>query len=299
MNDEILRLDYISQFNALRGIETLHPLVSVFDLSAMKSIPESKAIYGFYCVFLKEAVCGDLKYGCNYYDYSEGTLVFIAPGQLVGIGNKPENPKPKGWGLLFHPDLIRGTSLGQNINKFTFFYYESNEALHLSEKEKHIVIDCFNKISYELHQSIDKHSKTLIVNTIELLLNYCIRFYDRQFITRAEINKDILVRFERLLEEYFQSEMPHILGLPTVKYLAEKVHLSPNYLGDLIKKETGKSPQEHIRYKIVEIAKSRIFDTNKSVSEIAYELGFKHPQHFSRFFKVETGYSPNQYRRLL
>jgi AraC-like DNA-binding protein len=296
--DEILKLNNIHQFNTLRGLETLHPLVSVIDFTKMKLIPEAKASYGFYCVFLKEAKCGDLKYGCNYYDYQEGTLVFIAPGQVVGIGNAPDSLKPKGWGLLFHPDIIRGTSLGHNIKEYSFFSYEANEALHLSEKEREVILDCLNKIDHELHQSIDKHSKTLITNNIELLLNYCMRFYDRQFITRNHVNKDILVKFERLLEEYFHSEMPQTLGLPTVKYFAENIHLSANYMGDLIKKETGKSPQEHIQLKLIDIAKERIFDTSKTVSEIAYELGFKYPQHFSRLFKNETGYTPNEYRML-
>jgi AraC-like DNA-binding protein len=294
--DEILKLENINQFNSLRGLETLHPLVSVIDFSKMKLIPEAMVTYGFYCVFLKEAVCGDLKYGCNYYDYQEGTLVFIAPGQVVGIGNKPGSPKPKGWGLAFHPDLIRGTSLGHNIKSYSFFSYEANEALHLSEKERQIIMDCLNKIEHELHQAIDKHSKILIANNIELLLNYCMRFYDRQFITRGQVNKDILVKFESLLDNYFNSEMPKNIGLPTVKYCAENIHLSPNYLGDLIKKETGKSPLEHIQLRLMDIAKEKLFDTSKSISEVAYELGFKHPQHFSRLFKSETGYSPNEYR---
>ncbi len=296
--DEIFNLDSISKFNLMRGLETLHPLVSVIDFSKMKLIPEARANYGFYCVFLKDAVCGDLKYGCNNYDYQEGTLVFIAPGQVVGIGNKPGNPTPKGWGLLFHPDLIRGTSLGQNIKNYTFFSYHFNEALHLSEKERQIILDCMNKIDDELHQSIDKHSKTLIANSTELLLNYCMRFYDRQFITRSHVNKDILVRFENLLDSYLNSEITKSLGLPTVKYCADQLHLSANYFGDLIKKETGKSAQEYIQLKLIDIAKERIFDTSKSVSEIAYELGFKHPQHFSRMFKNETGYTPNEYRSL-
>jgi AraC-like DNA-binding protein len=159
-------------------------------------------------------------------------------------------------------------------------------------------VDCLYKIDYELKQSIDKHSKTLIANNIELLLNYCMRFYDRQFITRSHVNKDIIVKFERVLDEYFQSEKPQTIGLPTVKYCAENIHLSANYLGDLIKKETGKSPQEHIQLKLIDIAKEKIFDTSKPVSEIAYELGFKHPPHFSRMFKNETGYTPNEYRLL-
>ncbi len=296
--EEIIKLDNVSQFNTLRGIETLHPFVSVFDFSKMKLIPEARANYGFYCVFLKEAKCGDLKYGCKYYDYQEGTMVFIAPGQVVGIGNKPGSPNPKGWGLIFHPDLIRGTSLGHGIKEYTFFSYESNEALHLSEKERQIILDCLDKIDHELHQSIDKHSKTLIANNIELLLNYCMRFYDRQFITRSLVNKDILVRFENLLDNYLKSEMTRTIGLPTVKYCADQLHLSANYFGDLIKKETGKSAQEHIQLKLIDNAKERIYDTTKSISEIAYELGFKHPQHFSRMFKNETGQTPIEYRSL-
>lgn len=296
--DEILKLDNISQFNTLRGIKTLHPLVSVFDFSIMKKIPEARANYGFYCVFLKESVCGDLKYGCNYYDYQEGTVVFIAPGQVVGIGNKPGSPQPKGWGLIFHPDLIRGTSLGQSMKEYTFFSYESREALHLSEKERFIVMDCLKKIGYELDQSVDKHSKRIIADNIELLLNYCLRFYDRQFITRSNVNKDILGRFESLLDNYFKSALTQTMGLPTVKYCADELHLSPNYFGDLIKKESGKTPVDHIQFKLIEIAKGKIFDTSKSISEIAYELGFKHPQHFSRMFKNETGQTPNEYRSL-
>ena len=296
--DEIIKLDNISQFNAMRGIETFHPLVSVFDFSKMKLIPEARAHYGFYCVFLKEANCGDLKYGCNYYDYQEGTLVFIAPGQIVGIGNKPGSAPPKGWGLLFHPDLIRGTSLGQNIKKYTYFSYEANEALHLSDRERQVVMDCLHNIDHELRQSIDKHSKILIANNIELLLNSCMRYYDRQFITRSLVNKDILSRFEKLLDHYFQSELVHTLGLPTVKYCADKLHLSANYFGDLLKKETGKSAQENIQLKVLSLAREKIFDRSKTISEIAYELGFKSPQHFSRMFKNETGQTPNEYRSL-
>lgn len=294
----ILKLDNISQFNNLRGIETLHPMVSVFDFSKMLLIPEARANYGFYCVFLKDAVCGDLKYGCTNYDYQEGTLVFIAPGQVVGIGNKPGNPAPKGWGLLFHPDFIRGTSLGRKIRNYGFFSYEANEALHVSARERQIVMDCMHKIYYELSQAVDKHSKSLIANNIELLLNYCLRFYDRQFISRGELNKDFIVRFENLLDDYFNSELPRSKGLPTVKYFADQLHLSPNYFGDLIKKETGKTPMDHIRLKVMSMAKEMIFDRSKTLSEIAYELGFKHPQHFSRMFKNETGYTPNEYRSL-
>jgi AraC-like DNA-binding protein len=295
--EEILKLDNISQYNTMRGVETFHPLVSVVDMSKAKPTLSSRIHFGFYCVFLKEIKCGDLKYGCSYYDYQEGTLVFVGQGQILGVNSK-EYIQPKGWALLFHPDLIRGTSLGHNIKNYTFFSYEANEALHLSEKERQIVLDCLNKIEYEIKSAIDKHSKTLIANNIELLLNYCMRFYDRQFITRSHVNTDILVKFERLLDDYFKSEMPQTIGLPTVKYFAENIHLSANYLGDLIKKETGKSPQEHIQLKLMDIAKERIFDKSKSFSEIAYELGFKHPQHFTRMFKKEIGMSPSDYRVL-
>jgi AraC-like DNA-binding protein len=295
--DEILKLDNISQYNQMRGVETFHPLVSVIDMSKASPTRSARINFGFYCVFLKDIKCGDLKYGCNYYDYQEGTLVFVAPGQVLGV-NSTEVIQPKGWALLFHPDLIRGTSLGHNIKNYSFFSYEINEALHLSEKERQIIVDCLTKIDYELKQSIDKHSKTLITTNIELLLNYCMRFYDRQFITRNHVNKDIIVKFENLLDDYFQSEKTQTLGLPTVKYCADSLFLSANYLGDLIKKETGKSPQEHIQLKLMVIAKEKIFDKGKTVSEIAYELGFKHPQHFSRMFKNETGYSPNEYRLL-
>jgi AraC-like DNA-binding protein len=293
--DKILNLEHIHAYNIMRGVETFHPMVSVIDMSKALPSKQMRIHFGFYCVFLKEIKCGDLRYGCQNYDYQEGTLVFVAPGQVVGI-NSNETIQPKGWALLFHPDLIRGTNLGRNIRDYSFFSYEVNEALHLSEKERQMVVDCLGKIDYELHQSIDKHSKTLITNNIELLLNYCMRFYDRQFITRSHVNKDLLVQFERVLNEYFESELPQIQGLPTVKYCADKIHLSANYLGDLIKKETGKSPQEHIQLHLIAMAKERIFDTSRTVSEIAYELGFKHPQHFSRMFKNETGLTPNEYR---
>jgi AraC-like DNA-binding protein len=296
--DELLKLENLSQYNMMRGVETLHPLVSVYELSRMRLIPPVRVHFGFYCIFLKESICGDMKYGCNYYDYQEGTLVFIGPGQVAGIGNAPGSPKPEGWALLFHPDLIRGTSLSRVMKEYTFFSYETNEALHVSEKEREIIIDCLNKIDHELHQSIDKHSKKLIANNIELLLNYCMRFYDRQFITRGQVNKGILSRFEDLLDHYLKSEQTKTLGLPTVSYCADQLHLSPNYFGDLIKKESGKSAQEHIQLKLIDLAKERIFDTSKSISEIAFGLGFKHSQHFSRMFKNETGYTPNEYRSL-
>lgn len=294
--NEIPRIDNICDYNSIMGLETLHPLVSVVDLSKSKRMTHMRHSFGFYAIYLKQVKCGDLIYGRNYYDYQEGTLVCIAPGQVLGVEDNGEYFQPKGWALLFHPDLIRGTSLGRNIKNYSFFSYEANEALHLSEQERVVVIDCMHKIELELNHSIDKHSKTLIASNIELLLNYCERFYDRQFITREHINKDVLVRFENLLEDYFTSDKPQNIGLPTVGYCADKLNLSSNYLGDLIKKETGKSALEHIQLKLINIAKELVYDTSKSVSEIAYELGFKYPQHFSRLFKKRVGVSPNEYR---
>jgi AraC family transcriptional activator of pobA len=253
--------------------------------------------FSFYTVVLKQVKCGDLRYGLKNYDYQEGTLVFIAPGQVIG-DNNDELYQPKGYALAFHPDLIHGTSLGRNIQDYSFFSYASNEALHVSEKERQVVLDCFTKIESELKQSVDKHSKTLMVNNIELFLNYCIRFYDRQFITRDNVNKGILEKFEELLNGYYKSDKPQQIGLPSVATCADQLHLSANYFGDLIKKETGKSAQEYIQTKVIDIAKEQLFDHNKSVSEIAYDLGFKYPQHFTRLFKQKVGISPNEFRAL-
>lgn len=295
---EIIKIDTVQKYNDLFGLETLNPLVTVVDFSTMKPIAGIRAAYSLYCVFLKEVKCGDMMYGRQKYDYQEGTIVTTAPGQVYGFVTKEKHVVPKGWGLIFHPDLIRGTSLGQNIMSYHFFSYEVNEALHLSEKERAIVIDCMRKIQGELHHDIDKHSKKLIVRNIELLLDYCDRFYDRQFITRENVNKDILSRFENLLAQYYTSGMAENEGVPSVAQCAEKLNLSSNYFGDLIKKETGSSAQEHIQKFVIELAKERLMDNTKSISEVAYELGFKYPQHFTRLFKQQVGSTPNGYRSM-
>ena len=294
----IRRFDSISEYNAFNNHETLHPLVSVLDLSRAKPRRLARSYFGFYTVMLKDTKCGDLHYGKHIYDYQEGTLVFLGPGQIAGHDDSGELYHPKGHVLAFDPDLIRGTSLGQHIQDYTFFSYNVSEALHISERERQVVLDCFAKIDSELQQSIDKHSKKLIVSNIELFLNYCTRFYDRQFITRDNVHHGILERFENLLNEYFSSDKPQLIGLPSVAWCAAELHLSPNYFGDLIKKETGKSSQEYIQEKVIDVAKEKIFDSSKSVSEIAYILGFKYPQHFSRLFKQRVGCTPNEYRNL-
>lgn len=294
--DKIINVDTVDKYNKLYGLETLHPLVGIVDLSKATNIPNHVHLnMGIYSLFLKHTICGDLKYGKKHYDYQEGTIVSFAPGQVIGIELK-KDAKPSSKGIVFHPDLIRGTSLGQNIKQYSFFSYEVDEALHLSEEERQIIIDCFNKISIELEHDIDRHSKTLIAKNIELLLDYCLRFYERQFNTRGKVNKDILVQFENLLDDYFIGKNAENNGYPTVKYFADKVCLSPNYFGDLIKKETGKSAQQYIMSKLISLAKDRIMNTNQSVSQIAYELGFQYAQHFSRLFKKNVGCSPNEYR---
>lgn len=295
---DVIKLDRVEQYNDLFGLETLHPLVSVVDLSQATRRPDHFVLnYGVYALFLKQTRCGDIRYGRQTYDYQEGTVTSFAPGQVVETYLEEGAPLDA-YGLLFHPDLIKGTSLGQEIRHYTFFSYSSNEALHLSDEERSVFLDCLNKIQMELNHPIDRHSKRLISKNIELLLDYCMRFYERQFTTRSVANKDVLVRFEDLLDEYFQSDKPQTEGLPSVKYFAEKVFLSPNYFGDLVKKETGKTPQEYIQTKLIDQAKELIVGTGKTVSQIAYELGFQYSQHFNRIFKKNVGYTPGEYRKL-
>ncbi len=294
---EVIRINTVSEYNNLVGQETLHPLVSVVDFSKTEPFCYFRMQTGLYMIFLKDVKCGNMTYGIGNYDYEEGTLLFLAPGQVYGIASEVKE-KGIGQALIFHPDLIHGTSLGRTIRDYTFFSYEVNEALHLSARERAIINDCLDKIGYELEHAIDSHSKTLIVSYIELFLNYCRRFYERQFVTRSIVNRDVLTRFEKVIDDYFASERPLESGLPSVRYCAEKLFLSPSYLGDLLKKETGKSAQENIQLKMIEVAKAKIYEPGKSISEIAYELGFKHPQHFTRMFKKNTGLSPNEFRTL-
>ena len=296
--EKISKIESVAQFNRERGQKTLHPLVSVLDQSLSGQVQEARYLSELYIIFLKDTKCEELKYGRNHYDYEEGTLLFIAPGQVFGFEGKGKMLQPSGWALVFHPDLIHGTSLGRHIHDYSFFGYQSNEALHLSERERKIVLDCFAKINYELEHAIDKHSKRLIVSNIEMALDYCVRFYDRQFITRDNVLKGILEKFENLLQEYFQSEKPQTLGLPSVARCASELNLSANYFGDLVKKETGKTAQEYIQSKVIDVAKEKVFDQSKSISQIANELGFKYPQHFTRLFKQRVGQTPNEYRSL-
>jgi AraC family transcriptional activator of pobA len=294
--EDINKIQSISEYNTLRGIKTLHPLASVYDSSTAKLLSAGNYSFSFYCIFLKDLKCGELKYGRNYYDYQEGTLVFISPSQVIGVPETPEGTTVKGWVLLFHPDLLKGTALGKNLDNYRFFSYSVNEALHISEKEREIVIDQMKKIQMEMEHSVDRHSKMIITASIELLLSYFSRFYDRQFLTRENEVKGTVERFMMILNAYFSSNRAKEEGLPTVSFIASELNLSPNYFGDLIKKETGISPLEHIQSKVINLAKERIFAKNKSLAEVSYELGFKYPQHFTRLFKKRVGISPNEYR---
>lgn len=297
--EKIIKLNTIKDYNDFLGIETLHPLVSVIDASTIKPLHHVRKNIGFYVIYLKDIKCADLlKYGRKFYDFQEETLVFAAPGQVIGNDDTGEAFEPKGWWLTFQPELLHGTSLGRHIQDYTFFSYAVNEALHLSKQERQTVIDCLLKIDEEIKGATDKHSNLIIASAIELLLNFCVRYYDRQFITRKKENKDIIGSFEDLLTGYLKSEKPQSLGTPTVAYCAGQLHLSANYFGDLIKKETGRSAQEYIQSKTMDVAKEMLADPTKSISEIAYALGYQYPQYFSRAFKKMTGHSPNEYRSI-
>ena len=296
--DQIINIPTVKDYNDHWGVPTRHPYVNILEGSQVtRPIPNCRKNMGMYVIFLKDVMCADyLTYGRQEYDYQVNTLVFTAPGQVFGHPADGSTYQAKGWALYFSPELLRGTSLGRHIKDYTFFSYAANEALHLSLRERETIIDCFHKIDDEINYGGDKHSNTIIASAIELFLNYCLRFYDRQFITRKKVNKDILTHFEELLDDYFTSDKPKRLGTPTVAWCADQLHLSSNYFGDLVKKETGKSAQEYVQHRIMETAKTLLTDTNKTISEIAYALGYQYPQYFSRAFKKIESCTPNEYR---
>lgn len=276
-----------------------HPLVAVIDFSRISDLvsEETKLSTDFYYILFKNYNKNNLKYGRKVVDFQDGSLICMAPNQVIEMDNDIEvSANMMGWGLFFHPDLIRATSLNDKMKDYSFFSYEMSEALHLSEKEKQILYECILKIEAELQENIDVHSQNIIVSTIELLLNYCSRFYGRQFITRKSSNNSVVIQVEKILNEYFKRDDINEKSLPTVKYLAEQVYLSPSYLSDLLKKETGKNTQEHIHFYLIEEAKNILLNTNRSVGEIAYSLGFEYPQYFNKLFKQKTGKTPIEFR---
>ena len=221
----IIKLENVQDYNRILGTESLHPLVSVTDMSQLRSIPHCCKEFGFYCVFFKELDCGTILYGRSKYDYQEGTMLFISPGQIAGVDDGGETPDPKGWILMFHPDLLYGTPLARRMKDYSFFSYSSNEALHMSEREKRIILNCFREIREELEHPVDKHTKQIVASNIETMLNHCVRFYERQFVTREITNHSIIYRFQTILQEYLNSEQPKTNGLPTVQYLS-LIHIS-------------------------------------------------------------------------
>lgn len=296
MNKQFLNIETIGEYNNMLGIYTSHPLVSVINLDECRPMRHMRHTFSFYVVFLKDEKNCELIYGRQKYDYSKGSVVCVAPGQVIGIEDTGEDFQPHGWALCFHPDLVKGTPLATNMREYNYFSYEVNEALHLSQNEREIFVDCLQKIKMELGNGEDRLSRRLITTNIELLLDYCLRFYQRQFVTRRTSNNDVLVRFEKLLDDYFSSGRQSEAGFPTVKWCAGELCLSPNYFGDLVKKETGKTAQEHIQLKLIDLAKDMLVNPALTISQISYKLGFQYPQHFSRLFKKITGSTPNQYR---
>lgn len=300
----------MSKFLHLQGIADLfrffrleqaayHPLVAVVDFSKVSEDISDKTLLScdFYSLICKSYNRNNVKYGRKIVDFQDGSLICMAPNQVLELENDFEpDAVITGWGLFFHPDLIRGTSLFQKMDDYSFFGYEISEALHLSDKENQILKDGILKIEVELQENIDDHSQNIVVSQIELLLNYCSRFYSRQFITRKHSNHAVVMQIEKILSSYFRNSAEK--RLPTVKELAEQVFLSPGYLSDLLKKETGKNTQDHIHFYLIEEAKNLLSNTGKSVGEIAYALGFEYPQYFNKLFKQKTGRTPVEFRSM-
>lgn len=285
----------IETYCAGLGLECLNPSVNVVNLRDSRGALDDVCNFGFYALFLKHIKCGPMQYGMTTYDYEAGTVVCIAPGQVVRCTLSPATAVDCD-ALLFSPQLLQGTALAAKMARYSFFSYGSNEALHASKEEQATLLDCMRKIQQESRQD-DHHSRDIILMNIELLLEYCLRFYDRQFTTRTLVNHDLLSRFEKLLDDYLATGTQREQGLPTVKYFADKVCLSSNYFGDLVKKLTGKTAQEYILWRVVDMGKEMILGTDKAINDIAYDLGFQYPQHFTRFFKNKVGMTPLEFRK--
>jgi AraC-like DNA-binding protein len=278
-----------------------HPLIAIVDFSKTSfsgDIPINKVICNFYQIAYKSQKSGSLKYGRETYDYQEGSLVYIEPEQVVDYQYKENTEINEGWSLFFHPDLIRTFPIWERFKEYNFFKYQVNEALHISSKERDLIESILDQIEIELDSNIDDFSEEIIVDNLQLLLNYSKRFYNRQFITRKRFDSCIMSQFSQLLEQYFEDKLQLELGTPKVQYFADKLNLSPNYLSDLIRKASSKSILEHIHYHIIELAKHMLLNSNRTVSEIAYELGFEYPQYFSRLFKNKIGQTALEYRNL-
>ena len=292
---KILKVNKPSDYSSYLGVTDMHPLVSVLEYDRISPVYVTLNDYSVYGIFLRGDDLVDLTYGCGRYDYREGTLLAVAPGQIGGTEDTGEKVDLSGWALLFHPDLLQGTSLEKGIAKYSFFDYRINEALHMTEEEKEIIIGLMRSIETEIGKQRDAHQDRIIVGYIELMLNFCQRFYDRQFVTRKIDNTNILSRFHEVLSDYFSSELQLEHGLPTIQYMADKLCLSSSYLGDIIKRTTGTNASKYIQRHMIQKAKN-LLSSGMSISQTAYSLGFDYPQHFSRFFKREEGLTPKEYQ---
>ncbi len=302
--EKTLEINSVRQIHEILGLTSpRHPLVSFLKTKDSKPVIDLtglKMVNNLFQIMLKNKGCGNMICGKNSYDYEEGTLIFTSPGQVTLFEGelKEDNANNDGWMLVFHPDLIRKSSLADKIHKYSYFNYDVNEALHLSDQERKTIEDLLDKIVIEYSQNLDKHSQKLIISNIELLLDYCTRYYDRQFYTRTNLHSDVVSKFEKLLKHYYLKEKAFEFGIPNVRFFAKEINLSSNYLSDLLKKETGKTAQEHIHLFIIDKAKNTLLNSSNSISEIGYSLGFEYPQHFSNLFKSKTGFSPSEYRNL-
>lgn len=303
---QIIEIRTVSEMHQMGGLpKPSHPLISVIynrDLKTVSGMQGVKITNHLYTIIFKSSnVCSSFSYGRSSYDHEEGTIVFTAPGQVMEFGNdivKDEQIDQDGWSLVFHPDIFRKSNLSHKINNYSFFHYDSNEALHISDKERISIESLLEKIVQEYSQMLDRHSQKLMISNIELFLDYCLRFYDRQFYSRTNLNRDTISKFERLLINYYETEKANQNGVPNVEYCAKQLNLSPNYLSDLLKRETGKTTLEHIHFFLIERAKNSLLNSSDTISGIAYSLGFEYPQHFSNLFKSKTGFSPKEYRTL-
>ena len=295
---KILKVKNVNDYARYLGSAEQHPLVCVIDYAEVSPIRHSLNNYSVYGLFLRDDAAVDLSYGCGKYDYNKGTLLCVAPGQIGGKEDNGERVSITGWALLFHPDLLHGTSLEKRIKNYSFFDYRVNEALHMTDEEHGIFVSLMRQIREELGKKPDELQRVIIVGYIELALNFCQRFYIRQFITRKIENSDILVRFDQLLRDYFEEKLQLTLGLPTVQYCADKLCMSPNYFGDVIKKTTGDTASNHIRLFIIQLAKNELA-AGETITQVSDKLGFEYSQHFSRMFKKQEGITPSEYCRRL